>query len=105
MAMRLALAWSFSDFGKLRTPLLNNVFVEVEAERDAPFEAAVGALGELPGPVFDLRSLLAAQGENAVLHHELDVLILQAGKLGRDTHLFGAPKSRKASSESRFISR
>src|SRR3984893_13854616 len=66
---------------------LDLVFVNVHADRNLPFEAAVETFTELALLVLRLGFHLAAKDQIAVVQEELDVFFLHAGDFRRDRNL------------------
>src|SRR4051812_42814709 len=66
---------------------LRLVLLDRKRQRDHPLEAAIVALAEAALLVLRLRPLLAPDGQDVVVHEHLDILLIQAGQFGRDTHI------------------
>src|SRR5690606_14703773 len=58
------------------------VLLDLVAERNAPLEAAIDALGELPVLVLGLGALLSPERQHAVIERDLDILFLDTRNLG-----------------------
>src|ERR1700730_13047425 len=67
---------------------LDLVFINVHADRNLPFEAAVETFAELALLVLRLGFHLAANDQIAVVQENLDVFFLHAGDFRRDRNLF-----------------
>ena len=57
---------------------LRLVLLDLEGQRDAALEPAIVALAEAPALVLGLGPLLAADGQDVVVHQDLDVLLVHA---------------------------